>query len=190
MATNQVLSTTAGTPLIFADSSYSPGTNTTLGTRTDDIDVVGLTTGQARECVKADLGAVHADLYSVDLTVEPATDPTAGDTIDLYWCPSHSATAAVGNIGNVTGADADWAGAVGMTLAESLAAMIYIGSAALAVQNDSDGVPVYHVGVFSPGPFRYGVLVYHNNSTITLHSDSVEAAVRFQPIIPDIQAAA
>ncbi len=190
MATQEVLIRADSTVLIFADSSYSPGTNTTLGTRTDDIDVVGLTTGQAREGVKADLGVDHAESFAVDLTVEPATDPNAGDTIDLYWSRSHSATAAVGNVGNTTGADADWAGAVGMTLAESLNAMIYIGSAILAVQNDADGVPVYTVGVFSPGPERYGVLVYHNNSAVSLHSDSIEAAVRFRPIIPDIQAAA
>jgi len=122
--------------------------------------------------------------------VELETDATAGDTIDLYWSASHSATAAVGNMGNVTGADADWAGAHGYTLAESLKQMIYIGSLILAVQNDLDGVQLGHVGVFAPGPYRYGTLVWHNNSSVTLFSDSVEMAVRFTPIIPDIQAAA
>jgi hypothetical protein len=149
---------------------------------------VGLTTGQAREGVKADLGAVHAESYAVDLTCEFATD--AVGTIDLYWARSHSATAAVGNVGNVTGADADWAGAVGMTLAESLKAMIFIGSAVLGAQNTADGIPVLTVGTFTPGPFRYGVLVYHNNTDDTMHDNSEECAVRFQPIIPDIQAAA
>ncbi len=190
MATNEILIRADSTVLIFADSSYSPGTNTILGTRTDDIDVVGLTTGQAREGVKADLGVDHAELYSVDMTVEFATDPAAGDTIDLYWSASHSSSAAVGNMGNVTGADADWAGAVGETLAESLKHMIYIGSLILAVQNTADGVQIGNVGVFAPGPQRYGVLVYHNNSNDTMHSDSIECAVRFTPIIPDIQAAA
>jgi len=190
MATQELLIRTDSTVLIFADSTYSPGTNTILGTRTDDIDVVGLTTGQAREGVKADLGVDHAEAYAVDLTCEFATDPAAGETIDLYWSRSHSSTAAVGNIGNVTGADADWAGAVGMTLAESLKAMIFIGSAILAVQNTADGIPVYTVGNFAPGPERYGVLVYHNNTSDTMHSNSVECAVRFRPIIPDLQAAA
>lgn len=188
MATQELLIRTDNTAIIVADSSYSPGTNTTLGTRTDDIDVVGLTTGQAREGVKIDLGVDHADEYDVDLTTEFATD--AVGTIDLYWSRSHSATAAVGNIGNVTGADADWAGAVGMTLAESLEAMIFIGSAVLSEQNTADGIPVYTVGRFSPGAFRYGVLVYHNNTADTMHSDSVECAVRIQAVIPDLQAAA
>lgn len=190
MATNEVLIRADSTVIIIADSTYSPGTNTILGTRTDDIDVVGLTTGQAREGVKIDLGVDHAEFYSVDMSVEPATDPTAGDTVDLYWSASHSTTAAVGNMGNVTGADADWAGAVGETLAESLNHMIYMGSLILAVQNDLDGVQIGHVGVFSPGPQQYGVLVYHWNSAVTLHSDSIECAVRLTPIIPDIQAAA
>lgn len=182
---NEVLTKT-GTVLIFADSSYSPGTNTILGTRTDDIDVVGLTSDQAREGVKADLGATRAKQYSVDMTVEMATDPTAGDTIDIYWSESHSGTAAVGNMGNVTGADADWAGAVGETLAESLKHMIYIGSLVLAVQNDTDGVQIGHVGIFSPSQ-RYGVLVWHNNSGVVVHSDSIECAVRFSPIVDEVQ---
>lgn len=183
---NEVL-VKSGTVLIFASSGvYSPGANTTLGTLTDDIDMVGLTTGQAREGVKADLTALRAAAFSVDMTMEPATDPTAGDTIDLYWSGSHSGTAAVGNMGNVTGADADWAGAVGETLAESLAHMIFIGSLPLAVQNDADGVQIGHVGIFVPTE-RYGVLVVHNNSAITLHSDSIEMAVRFTPIIDEVQ---
>ena len=189
MATNEVLIRADSTVLIFADSSYSPGSLTILGTRTDDIDIVALTTGQAREGVKADLGEDHAEFYSVDMTFEPATDPTAGDTIDLYWSASHSATAAVGNMGNVTGADADWAGAVGETLAESLAHMTFIGYFRLAVQNDADGV---QIGKVIGPPFRpvqqYGVLVWHNNSGVVVHSDSIECAVRFTPIIPDIQA--
>ena len=182
---NEVL-VKSGTVLIFANSTYSPGTNTTLGTRTDDIDVVGLTANQARESVKADLTATRAAAFSVDMTVEMATDPTAGDTIDLYWSGSHSATAAVGNMGNVTGADADWAGAVGETLDESLAHMIFIGSLPLAVQNDADGVQVGHVGIFVPTE-RYGVLVWHNNSAVVVHSDSIECAVRFTPIIDEVQ---
>ncbi len=188
MTTNQVL-IDIGTAIVIADSSYSPGANTTLGTRTDDIDVVGLTTGQAREGVKINLGMPHAPSYSVDMTVEMATDPAAGGTIDLYWSESHSASAAVGNMGNVTGADADWAGAVGETLAESLLHMLFIGSLPVAVQNDADGVQIGHVGVFSPVQ-QYGGLVWLNNTSVTIHSDSIECAVRLTPIIPDIQAAA
>lgn len=185
MATNKILQVT-GTVIIIADSTYAPATNSSLGSRTDDIDVVALTAGQAREGVKIDLGATHAPLYSVDLTTEFATD--ADGTIDLYWSESHSATAAVGNMGFVTGVDADWAGAVGMTLEESLAMMIPIGSFQCAAQFTNDGVQIGHVGFFSPVQ-RYGILVYHNNTLDIMHSDSVECAVRLTPVIPDIQAA-
>ncbi len=189
MATNQVLQVT-GTGLIFADATYSPGTNTILGTRTDDIDAAGLTAGQARESVKADLGAAHAESFSVDATTEIATDATAGDTLDLYWSESHSATAAVGNMAGTTGADADYSGYSGLTLAESLKQMTRIGSLIVGVNNDTDGVQIGHVGIL-PATQRYGVLVIHwNAASAALHSDSVEMAVRFTPIIPDIQAAA
>ncbi len=187
MATNNVLQKT-GTVLIFADSTYSPGSNTTLGTRTDDIDCVGLTTAQAREGVKADLGAVHAGLFRVDMTTELASDPAAGGSMDLYWAESHSATAAVGNWAGLTGADADYAGYSGHTLAESLRQLTYIGSLPIGVQNTADGVVIGPVGVFTAVQ-RYGVLVVHNNTSVTLHSDSIEMAVRFTPVFPDIAAA-
>jgi len=186
---NEVL-VRAGTVIIFATSSYVPDANDSLGSAPGStiLDVVALTSGQARESVKQDLSATRAAAYSVDVAVEVETDPTAGDTIDLYWSGSQSATAAVGNYGpDVTGADADYAGTGhGYTLAEALAQMIFIGSLPLAVQNDLDGVQVGHVGVFVPTE-RFGVLVYHNNSAIVLFSDSVECAVRITEIIDEIQ---
>ena len=188
MATNNILQAT-GTVLIFANSTYSPGTNTTLGTLTDDIDAAGLTTGQAREGVKADLLAVHAPFFSVDMTTELATDPAAGGSMDLYWGESHSASAAVGNMAGLTGADADYAGYSVHTLAESLKHLTYIGSLPMGVQNEADGVVIGHVGVFSAFQ-RYGVLVIHNNTSVTLQSDSIEMAVRFTPFFLDIAAAA
>lgn len=188
MATNQVLYT-LGTPIVIADSTYSPGTNTTLGTRTDDIDCAGLTTGQARMSVKINLGDPHAKEYSVDMTTETEDDGVAGDRVDLYWAESHSATAAVGNMGGVSGADADYTGYAGLTLAESLRHLKKIGSFPLGIQNDIDGVLIGFVGVLRPVQ-RYGVLVYHwNTASVAAHVNSIEMAVRLTPIIPDIQAA-
>ena len=124
------------------------------------------------------------------MSVEPADDPTAGDSVDLYWSESISATAAVGNQGSVTGADADYAGYDTVTLAVALTQMKYIGSFPLGIANDADGVQIGHVGIFSP-LLQYGSLVYHwNAATVAIHTDSIECAVRFTPIIPDIQAAA
>ena len=192
MATNQVLMT-PGTPLIFASTAYAGGTNTVLiagaDPETDIITVVSLAIDGARQSAKADLGASHAALYSVDMTVEMALDVTAGGSIDLYWSQSHDATIAIGNMGGTSGADAAYTGYSTMTMDEGLRQMDFIGSLQLGVNNDLDGVQIGHVGIFSPVQ-RWGCLVVHNNSDQATHSDSVEFAVRLTPIIPDIQAAA
>lgn len=186
-AANEVL-LKAGTQILIANSTYDPAdTNHDLGgSITDDIDMVGLTTGQAREGVKIDLGATRAMSYFVRMAMEWATDPVSGETMDLYWGASHSATAAVGNPAELTGADADYAGYNTLTLAEALNQLIYIGSLVAGANNTADGIQIGTVGIFSP-PTRYGVLVVHNNTSDTLHSDSVEMAVSFDPIITEIQ---
>lgn len=194
MATNEVLIRADTTPIMFATTAYVPDANDSLGSAPGStiLDVAGLTAGQARGSVKQDLGVDHAERYSLTVAVEAETDPTAGDRVDLYWSPSDSATAAVGNLGpDVTGADADYAGTGhGYTLAEALKQMIHAGSLILAVQNDADGVQIGFAGVLEPGPHQYGTLIYHWNSTVVLFADSVECAVRMTPVIPDIQAAA
>lgn len=183
---NEVL-VKSGTAILWADTTdYSPTAARTLGARTDQIDVTDLGAGAAREGAKVDLGATRAAAYAVDINFEPATDPTAGDTIDIYWSPSHSTTANVGNIGGVTGADAAFTGYSGSTLAEALANMQFVGSAAVNVANDVDGVQSIHVGTFVPTQ-RYGTPVVFNNMAVALHSDAVEFALRFTPIIDEVQ---
>ncbi len=186
-AANSVL-VVEGTQILIANSTYNPAdANHDLGSSiTDDIDMVGLTTGQAREGVKIDLGATRAGSYHVRMAMEWATDPVSGETIDLYWSTSHSATAAVGNTGETTGADADYTGYDTLTLAESLKQLIFIGSLVAGANNTADGIQIGTVGTFS-SPTRYGVLVVHNNTSDTLHSDSVEMAIAFDPIIMQVQ---
>lgn len=175
-----------GTPIVFADSVYSPGANTSLGTRTDDIEAAALAAAAACQSVKKDLGATRAMLYDVRTTFEIASDPAAGGSVDFYWSPSHSATAAVGNPGLCSGAAAAYAATGGYTLAELLTHLHFIGSAPVAVQNDADGVQIAHVGAFSPTA-RYGCLVVVNSCSVAFHSDSVEFAVLFEPIIAEVQ---
>jgi hypothetical protein len=181
MATNDLI-VRIGTPIVIANSTYSPGTNTTLGTRTDDIDTAGITTGAARQGVKFDFGANRATSYSVRATMELATDPAAGGTIDYYISPSHSATAAVGNTGGASGADAAYTGYSGHTLAESLKHLDFVGSIPAGVQNDSDGVIIAVVGTFVPTA-RYACLIIVNNTSVSFHSDSIEMATLFEPQI-------
>lgn len=175
-----------GTPIVVANSTYSPGANTTLGTRTDDIDVASLAAAAARQSDKLDFTATRAPWYDVRITFEIAADPTVGGSVDLYMSPSHSGTAAIGNMGLCSGADGAYAATGGYTLTELLAHLHFIGAVPVAVQNDTDGVQIAHVGLFSPTA-RYGCLVVVNSCSQAFHSDSIECAVLFEPVIPQVQ---
>ncbi len=194
MATNEVLIRADSTVFIFTHpSEYSAQTNGVIGTRTSDIDVdEGVTTGLAEESIKIDLGVDHAEEYEVMCTFQLEDDPTAGDTLDFYWSNSHIATAAVGNLGTAAGVSGAYAGGGNLTLAEGLRQLIFIGSAIVGINNDGDtnaGLQIAVVGTFSPGAQRYGSIIMHNNTAITME-DAVEFAIRMTPKIPDIQAAA
>jgi hypothetical protein len=184
-ATGDVLYKT-GTNIVVANDTYSPGTNTILGTRTDDIDCASLAAAAARQGVKIDLGATRAIEYDVRMTVEIALDPAAGGAVDLYWFPSHSTTAAVGNMGGTTGADAAYTGYSTIGLSESLKQGKHIGSLLIGINNDADGVQIGRVGRFSPTD-RYGCLVVVNNTNQAFHSDSVEFAVLMAAIITQVE---
>lgn len=188
MAANKIRLVT-GTQILVANSTYNPAdTNHDLGASiTDDIDMVGLTADQAREGVKIDLGATRAPEYYVRMSMEWATDPVTGSSVDLYWGGSHSSSAAVGNPGQLTGADADYAGYDTLTLAESLKQLTFIGSFVAGANNTADGIQTGVVVEAWSSPTRYGILVVHNNTNDTFHSDSVEMAVAFDPIIQEIE---
>lgn len=193
MATNQVLIKDGVAGFLFSNGTDYNATdlgdieNADTAPTAVDIDLTGLTTGQARESVKADLGATRAELFAVTISMEFATAPVTGETVDLYWGPSHSSTAGKGNMGQLTGTDADYAGGAA-ELAEGLKQLMYIGS--LICSTDATTfIQTGFVGVFAP-PDRYGILVVHNNTSDTTHTDVVEMAVAFEPIVPDIQAAA
>jgi len=175
-----------GTQILFNTSAtYNPGTalnDIEAGTPTDvDWNMDGLTTNQARESDKVDLGANRAAGYAVTVAMEWATAPVAGETFDIYWASSPVLTAGTGNPGYVAGTDADYTGTPG-TLAEGLAQLIYVGSLICSV----DAVTQVQVvnGYFRP-PHRHGMLVGHNNTSDTT-GDTVESAVAFDPIIDEI----
>ena len=190
---NEVL-VKVGAQIVFADhaTDYIGGTgNNSLeiaGSSDVQIDVTDLAAGAARQSVKKDLGATRARQYSVMMSLEMATDPVAGETVDLYWSPSPDSSAAVANAGGCSGADAAYAGYAASTLAEGLLELLFIGSLPLAVMNNADGVPqLGYVGILSP-PDRFGSLVVRNGSAAdNFHSDAVEFAVSFQPIVDEVQ---
>ena len=192
MATNQVLSKDGVAGFLFSNATEYNATdlgdleNTDTAPTAVQFDPAGtVTAALARQSDKCDLGAVHALEYAVYASFEFATAPVTGETVDLYWAPSHSGTAGKGNVGSTTGVDGAYSGGTA-DLSEGLKQMMYIGS----VVCSADATPVIQtafVGVFSP-PDRYGNLVAHNNTSDDYHSDGVETAVAFEPIIPDIQA--
>ena len=194
MATNQVLHKDGVAGFLFSNSTEYVATdlgdleNTDTAPTAVQFDPAGsVTTQTARQSTKCDLGATHAMSYAVTASFEFATAPVTGETVDLYWSPSHSGTAGKGNMGSTTGVDGVYAGGAA-TLAEGLKNLMFIGSLVCSA-DATTYIQTGFVAVFSP-PDRYGNLVAHNNTADDYHSDGIEIAVSFEPIIPDIAAAA
>ena len=189
MASNQVL-IEAGQQVLFNNpASYAPAAALSdieaASTSDVQIDLTAILTTEARASTKADLGAQRAPEYSVTAAIEMQATPTTGTTWDFYWAASAVAADGTGNPGGVTGTDADYTGTPA-TLAEGLSHLIFIGSLLMTADVS---IQVGNVGVFSP-PTQHGMLVCVNNSGATSHTDVIETAIAFDPIIPDIQAAA
>lgn len=143
------------------------------------ITLASLANNAARQAVKLDLGATRAERYLVKATFELAATPTSGNTIDLYWAPSTSATAGTDNPGNVTGADAAYAG-YSANLDASLKQLVFIGSFICTVQVTAT-VQAGIVGSLVPTT-RYGSLVVYNRSGAALHSTETNQAITLLPI--------
>jgi len=146
---------------------------------TSAITLASLANGSGRQCVKMDLGATRAALWRVSATFEIAATPTAGNTIDLYWAPSESATAGTDNPANVTGTDAAYAG-YSSNLTAAVKQLLFIGSVVCTTQATTT-VQAAHVGMFAP-PARYGSLVVVNNSGAALHSTETNQCTTLTPI--------
>lgn len=179
------LSMTVGTQILFNNvASYSPATlnNLELGTPTDvEIDLTSVAAGAAEGSAKADLTANRAPEYAVHAAIEFATEPVTGTYVIFYWAPSVSGTAGQGNPGYVTGASEAYTGTPG-TLAEGLAQLQQIG--VMPCGADATGtIQCAYLGKFAPST-RYGTLIVYNATADDFHSDAVEMAVSFTPIIP------
>lgn len=143
------------------------------------ITMASVANAAGRQSVKLDLGATRAELYDVYVDVEMAATPTAGNTIDLYWGPSSSGTPGTDNPGNMTGADAAYAG-YSSNLAATLPQLQAVGSLVLTAQATST-VQKGYVGRFSPA-HRYGSLAVVNNGGSAIHSSDSNFQVRLVPV--------
>jgi len=169
-----------------AASGFSPadiGTNYTRGTPADVLLTLSAIADDAgRQSSKADFGANRHLAYScmaaVDFTGET---PVQNTSVEFYWAPSISTTAANGNIAGNSGLDA--AAGDGATVAldidDFLAQCIPIGSLSIP---DGIGVQAGFVGILYP-PERYGQMVVVNRSGDAFEADNVEAHVVLNPIV-------
>lgn len=187
---NEILNKLSTQIRFFVTGSFSPadvGTNWTISTPTDVVlTLSAVANAAARQSTKFDFGATRAKEFEVLGTVDfTGETPTAGGTIDYYFAPSTSATAANGNVAGNSGVDgAAPDGALGtITLAEFLLQCDYIGS---LVVHDGAVVQNGAVGVFSPSS-RYGQLIVVNNSGDSFEADDVEMHQVFNPIVTEIQ---
>lgn len=108
--TSQVLINPSPTPseVVWADTTDFSVTGVT---RTDQIDLTGLSSGAFRQGAKADLGSLPADQYVLEIAVEyGASAPTAGSTVEVYLAWSDNATAATLNPAGTSGSDAAYTG--------------------------------------------------------------------------------
>jgi hypothetical protein len=197
MATQAVLNKDGVAGFLFSNASEYNGTD--LGDL-ENVDTTptavqldlgdSVTTGVARQSTKCDLGggtAFYPMSFAVTASIEFATAPTTGETVDFYWAPSHSGTAGKGNMGQVSGTDGAYSAGAAET-AEGLKQLMFIGSL-VASADATTFVQTAFIGVLSP-PDRYGSLVVHNNTSVSFFTtDAIEMAVAFEPIVPDVQAA-
>jgi len=196
MSTREILQVN-GTQLLFADAVDFPnagaGPPTTAAndiriTSPDtptkvQLDLTGIAAAAARQSTKtADLGSAWAAEWLLGACIEWEAAPTAGGTVDFYWAGSPSSTAATGNPGNASGADAAF------TVA-GLTQLLLIGSMTVLNQVVNIDTDIARFWM----PYRYGSLVVVNSTDAAFRSTATamdETHITLTPLIPDIQAAA
>jgi len=151
---------------------------------THAITLAGVATTEARAGVVADLaaglmaigmgGGRFPPRFSIEVLVEMAGAPVAGETVELWWAPSKDGLVFPGG---VTGVDEDWQAG---DEAEFKAQLLHVGSVILS----ADAHPVAQIGnfVFDP-PYRYGCPVLVNTSAQGLQNDDNEHRLTFTPVV-------
>lgn len=174
-----------GTPIVLADLTDAGSGSAILGARTDQIDLTGVLADNAQQSDKVDFGASLDLEYVLASVMEFATAPTAGATVDFYISWSNESAAGSGNAGNASGADGPYTG-YSANLSDSLKQLQYVGSHVATVQ--AAGTPQVDTAVATISPrARYGTIIVHNNTAVSLAADANEMAVRLTPLVTQIQ---
>lgn len=180
-----------GTEIVVADSLYVP-TEILAGARTHDIDMKDLAAGLAREGAKINFGT-NMDLdYVLAAVIEWETTPeiAAGETVEFYMGWSRDADPGDSSPAALTGVDADYTGMAGGTLAGSLKLLHFLGAMTMDNVINTDTIGIQYnpaIRTFRPRA-QYGIPVVVNNAAAAaFHSDAVEMAIVFTPLITQIQ---
>lgn len=180
--TNEILRKVGATPIVCADIGGDFGDSPLTGT--DQITLVSLADGAARQGDKIDFLAKRAQMFSVTLRVEYDVAPVSGTICSLYFAPSPHATKATANPGGIVGADGAYTGTAGDSLADSLKQLDLIGTLVLTL--DAATVVQQQTFVYSPSE-RYGTPVVFNEGGQAFEGDDIEMSIIFNPIIDEIQ---
>ncbi len=192
MATNEVLQV-YGTQLLFADHGTdfgaAPATaanSLIIGSPTDvqmNMSVIAAAAAwqSAKTASLAQTGSAWPDYWTLGACMESTATPAAGGTFDFYWNASPNSTAATGNSGGASGADASYAVA-------GLPQLIFIGS--MIAQNNVLNIDGNIGRLYMP--YLYGSLIMVNSTSVAMvaDGDADEIHAVLTPNIPDIQAAA
>ena len=127
---------------------------------------------------KADLGATFAPRYAVTVEINLDAAPTAGNSIEIYWAPSHDNSTFPGG---ATGTDAAYKPGEEDEWKKQL---LLIGC--LVVTADADSVVQTQVFVFSP-PGRYGCPVVINKTAQAFEGDNDDHQITLTPLIDEVQ---
>lgn len=172
-----------GTHIVVADCAGDYAGD--LGTCTDQITLVSLGAGAARQSDKIDFGVNRAQLWAMYTAIEFDVAPNSGTVVEHYIGFSPSATAATANPGGVSGSDAAYTGTAGDSLTDSKAQLTFMGS--LITTSDAATVVQFKSLNIFKTPTRFGSLVIVNRSGQALEGDDIEMAILIIPLETQIQ---
>lgn len=138
------------------------------------LTLTSLANGSARQGDKGDLGQYFARRWAVLVSIQLGSAGVNGDSVEVFWAASPTATAGTDNPGSCTGADAAFG-----TPAEYKLQLIPIGL--LAVSNNAGTNVQTEVFELTP-PCRYGMPVIVNSSGVSFGATAGNFEVRLIPI--------
>lgn len=171
------------TPIVWADttdfSSPSHGFS-----RTAQMNMENVANNAAWQGAKVDLGAVHAESYTVVVGWEPNATPTAGLTVEYYWSASNSGTAGTGNAGGASGTDLAYqAGNEDAFKAQ----LEFLGRPLILTATATGTVQIQTINNRFIPPTRYGMPVMVNKSGVTSKTTATNHFIALIPNPPEIQ---